>query len=296
MSILATYQNGNYQVTLYQDGTKIKTTEEDDFSAAFPDSMDLKITDFCDLACPMCHENATKEGKHASFDAEFLEHLHKGTEIAIGGGNPLAHPELVPFLERMHAKGIVCNLTVNERHLTEYRETVEKLLSKKLIWGLGISLSLFLESTILFAKQHQNTVLHLICGMVKKEELQSLFDKDLKILLLGYKRFGRGVFHYSPEIGARICEMRRILPDIPPRFAVVSFDNLAIEQLALKRLLSKEAFEKMFMGEDGEATMYVDLVKREFGLSSTAKERYPLLDTAEEMLYFLHHQKNNKQA
>ena len=291
MGILASYQNGNYRVTLHTDGTKTKETEEDFFLADFPDSMDIKITNFCDLGCPMCHENATKEGQHAPLSAPFLEQLHRGTEIAIGGGNPLAHPELIHFLEKMKSQGVICNLTVNERHLKEYREVLEALLQNKLIWGLGISLSLYLESTVDFSKQYKNTVLHLICGMTKKEDLALLFDKGLKILLLGYKRFGRGVFHYSPEIDREIREMRRILPDILPRFDVVSFDNLAIEQLALKKLLTKEAYEEMFMGEDGEATMYVDLVKGEFGLSSTAKERYPLLDTAEEMLDFLHQKK-----
>ena len=291
MEILTEYQNGNYRVTLYTDGTKIKRTEDDLFQADFPDSMDLKITNFCDLACPMCHENATTLGQHADLSADFLDKLHPGTELAIGGGNPLSHPELLPFLEKMKARGIICNLTVNEKHLKEYRAQIEALLQEKLIWGLGISLQEYCEATLEFAKRNPNTVLHLICGMIKKEELSSLFDKELKILLLGYKRFGRGVSYYSPKIGARICEMRHILPDILPRFAVVSFDNLAIEQLQLKKALTEDTFESMFMGEDGDATMYVDLVKREFALSSTAKERYPLLDTAEEMLFFLHHQK-----
>lgn len=38
------------------------------------------------------------------------------------------------------------------------------------------------------------------------------------------------------------------------------------------------------MGDDGQNTMYVDLVKREFAVSSVSDKRYPILPTAEEML------------
>ena len=43
--LIACYQNGNYTVTLYDDGTKVKETEEEAFIPRFPDSIDLKITD-----------------------------------------------------------------------------------------------------------------------------------------------------------------------------------------------------------------------------------------------------------
>ena len=46
--LIAVYQNGNYVVKLYGDGTKEKITSEDSFRASFPDSIDLKITNYCD--------------------------------------------------------------------------------------------------------------------------------------------------------------------------------------------------------------------------------------------------------
>ena len=35
-------------------------------------------------------------------------------------------------------------------------------------------------------------------------------------------------------------------------------------------------FERIYMGDDGESSMYVDLVKNQFALSSTSIDRYPL--------------------
>jgi molybdenum cofactor biosynthesis enzyme MoaA len=69
------------------DGTKIRITEDEEFSADFPESVDMKITDHCDIGCAMCHERSGKNGKHADLNAEFLDTLRPFTEIAIGGGS-----------------------------------------------------------------------------------------------------------------------------------------------------------------------------------------------------------------
>lgn len=35
--LLYYYQNGNYDVKIYSDGTKVRTTEDDEFIAQFPE-------------------------------------------------------------------------------------------------------------------------------------------------------------------------------------------------------------------------------------------------------------------
>ena len=97
-SLIHTYKNGNYFVSIFDDGSKVRYTNEDEFNAMFPESIDMKITNYCDNNCPMCHELSNKDGKHAKLDSPFLNTLVKGTELAIGGGNPLSHPELETFL------------------------------------------------------------------------------------------------------------------------------------------------------------------------------------------------------
>ena len=59
------YKNGNYFITIdKKTGTKIRQNDLDYFEAEFPESMDIKITNCCDLGCPMCHENSTPFGLH----------------------------------------------------------------------------------------------------------------------------------------------------------------------------------------------------------------------------------------
>jgi hypothetical protein len=55
---------------------------------------------------------------------------------------------------------------------------------------------------------------------------------------------------------------------------VVSFDNLAIEQLDLKSQVTPEAWSELFQGEDGNHTFYCDAVKGEVARTSTSSERY----------------------
>ena len=47
MRLLGEYQNGNYTVKIYNDGTKIRETNDDVFVASFPECIDLKITNNC---------------------------------------------------------------------------------------------------------------------------------------------------------------------------------------------------------------------------------------------------------
>ena len=52
-------------------------------------------------------------------------------------------------------------------------------------------------------------------------------------------------------------------------FEVLTFENLAIEQLNLKEKISKETWEKYYLGEEGNASFYYDAVSKKAFRSST---------------------------
>lgn len=273
---IARYKNGNYTVRLYEDGTKIKSTLDDEFYAEFPDSIDLKITDYCDLNCPMCHESSSVNGRHADLNSPFFDTFHSGTELAIGGGNPLSHPDLLPFLAKMKHNGVICNLTVNEKHLLQNMQLLQNMIVERAIWGLGVSLNRYDEQTFLFARNNKTVVLHAICGILEENNAQRLFDKDLKILLLGYKDFGRGKTYRSKTVDDNIAWLKNEILSFADRLNTVCFDNLALEQLDMRSQLPKNVFESNYMGDDGTASMYVDFVNLKCACSSTATLRYAL--------------------
>ncbi len=279
------YQNGNYSVVIdLQNGTKIRENDLDFFRADFPESMDIKICNKCDMGCPMCHENSTKDGAIGDIMSEgFIDKLHPYTELAIGGGNPLEHPDLVPFLEKCKRLNLIPSMTVNQVHFMKNRHFLKFLVDQKLIYGLGVSLVRVTNDFIDALKEFPNAVIHVINGIVTPLELEALSGEGLKILILGYKQFRRGEKMYQ-EQGEQIEETKswlyRTLPQIINEnwFKVVSFDNLAIKQLDAQRLMSNEDWEQFYMGDDGSATLFVDMVSREFAKSSTSTERYPLED------------------
>lgn len=277
------YQNGNYTVTIdTQNGTKIRENDLDFFRADFPESMDIKICNKCDMGCPQCHENSTPDGKCGDIMSEsFIDKLHPYTELAIGGGNPLEHPSLVPFLEKCKRLSLIPSMTVHQLHFMKYKNFLKALVDNKLIYGLGISLVSVTDEFIEAVKEFPNAVIHVINGIVHPIQLKALAHNNLKILILGYKEFRRGEIMYKTQ-GDVIEEVKSMLykdlPDIINEnwFEVVSFDNLAIKQLDAQRLMSTEDWDQFYMGDDGSATMYVDMVSREFAKSSTSTERYPI--------------------
>jgi len=284
MKKLGCYQNGNYQVTIFDDGTKIRENDFDWFTPEYPESMDIKITNFCDRGCPWCHENSAPDGTHGDIlNSKFIDTLHPYTELAIGGGNPLSHPDLVPFLLKCKTLKLIPSMTVNQEHFVKEFDLIQKLAEQKLIYGIGVSLTGVNDDLIQKLRALPNSVLHVIAGVVSVDDLRRLYDYDLKLLILGYKVFRRGKDYYSDSVAKRKKNLYALLLELIKHFQVVSFDNLAVCQLDVKRLMTDKEWKEFYMGNDGQFTMYIDLVKREFAKSSTATERYPLLEDIKPM-------------
>ena len=288
---MSIYKNGNYIVTILNDGTKIRQTKDDEFIPAFAENCDIKITDKCSQNCPFCYEGCTKNGKHGDlFKYKFIETLHPYTELALNG-NDLDHPDLIKFLEFLKKKKVFSNITVNQSQFIKNFELIKHLSNNKLVYGIGVSLQYASEELISKMCEIPNTVLHTINGILTKEDIESLSNHDLKILILGYKELQRGISYknsYSDIINANKKYVYDNLEDILSKFKVVSFDNLAIEQLDVKRVVNEKDWDEFYMGDDGAFTFYIDMVKGEFSKNSIAKDRYPISNkTVDEMFQFI---------
>ncbi len=287
MNLLGEYTNGNYNVHIFDDGTKIRENDLDNLTPSFPENIDLKITDYCDRGCLFCHENSTTKGIHGDIlNQEFIDTIQPFTELALGGGNPLDHPDLVEFLKKLRSKNILANITVNQKHFFDNKKYVDFLVSEKLIYGLGVSVTEVTDELLDLLKENPNIVVHVIYGVITEEEFKKLYDNNLKVLILGYKIFRRGEIWLSrkeEEFSVNSKWLFDELGEATKRFKVVSFDNLAIRQLEVKRLMSESDWNNFYMGDDGQYTMYIDMVKKEFASSSTSTNRQLILDNIEDM-------------
>lgn len=295
--LLGSYKNGNYYVSIFSDGTKIRQTKEEEFIPSFAENCDVKITDKCDGGCAFCYEGCTPGGKHGDIlNYKFLDTLHPYTELAING-NDLTHPDLGKFMQKMREKKVILNMTVNQIHFEKHFNYIKELVNDGFIYGLGVSLKEPTDEFINMITQIPNAVIHVINGIVSIHDLIKLADNNLKILILGYKALRRGKEYLEDHdecIDKMVSEMNKyLLSEIIPNewFKVVSFDNLAISQLRLKKRLSSEEWEKFYMGDDGDFTFYIDMVEGTFGKNSLASDRYVIMDSLDEMFEIIKKEK-----
>lgn len=294
MKILSEYINGNVYVKLYEDGTKERICYSDKPNVKFPESIDVKITDYCELKCDFCHENSTLSGRHGDLNKflEVINELPSGVELALGGGNPLSHPNLIEFLEELKKRKIYANLTINQNQVN--CELLINLITNDLIKGIGISITkgidLKLYDTLAKLYKHtHNIVFHFVIGVSPHWWIEQLLDchertneeitelNSMKVLFLGYKIFGRGIKHLAsdPLVHDSINEWIREIPFVMNQKSKIienitfSFDNLAIEQLEVKRLFKESDWNRFYMGDDFTHTMYIDAVKQYYAKTST---------------------------
>ena len=150
MSNWVKYRNGNYDVFLnLENGTKIRKNDLDNLTPEYPESMDIKLTNKCHHNCTMCHEASTPNGKHGDImNAKFIETLPPYTELALGGGNPLEHPDLEMFLRKCKSLKLIPSMTVHQDDFMNNLEFLRMLRDEELIWGIGVSVSYVTDELI----------------------------------------------------------------------------------------------------------------------------------------------------
>jgi organic radical activating enzyme len=295
-SIKAIYENGNHYVCIFDDGTKVKDTKNPDdtyFTYDFAENADIKITNYCDAGCPYCHEGSTTKGKHADLKSmhSVWASLKPGTEMAIGGGNALAHPDLEWFLNVLKEKSVLANLTVNQRHIVLYKDLIHKLIEEKLVNGIGISLvdSDNFPSEVVDSFG-DNVVIHTIAGILTEKDLNVL--RNRKVLVLGYKTLRRGKDFFSDEVTRNIEWLKSNIGLVRNTVKLLSFDCLGIEQINPRQELniSEDDWNLLFQGSDTDVkdadgnitccTFYIDAVEKKVARMSTAAldKRYDILE------------------
>ena len=286
-----TYRNGNAIIKISDiDGTRKMFTMDDEFDFAFPVSMDLNLTQYCDAGCKFCYAECSKEGKHGDImAAKFVDTLHPYTECALQV-NDLSHPQLVPFLYKLKRRNIFANITVNQIHFERKQEAIRNLVNQELIYGLGISLRNPTDEFINNVSNYPNAVIHIINGIATEQDIKKLSNNGLKILILGYKDKGRGHDYlnaYSDDVNRNQAWLSEWIADNigSDAFKAIAFDNLSLEQLNIKKVISDNQWEHFYQGDEGTCSMFVDLVDGTFGVSSLVpkSEMHPLMDTVEEM-------------
>ena len=300
------YINGNYFVQFDGWDKSYRSLRLNDpvFKSEFPDSIDLKITNCCSIGCKYCHESSIPDGKHFNPQntIKILSELPKvGIELAIGGGSILEMPEddLINFLKWCNDNNFLTRATINSKDLLDNKKL--KLLEKitDFIEAFGISIDnpdnydhIFeiIDDALYFKK----VVYHIIAGIYPINRLKELLSHKqcCSVLILGYKNWGRGknitpsLDNWKEEIAKLIYSQRTISKNSWN----ISFDNLAIEQLGIKDVLTEKEWKSLYMGPEFSHSMYVDAVSEIFAPTSRSVERTKWEDCESILDYY----KNNR--
>ena len=262
--LLRKYKNGNALITLYDDGTRV--IKGNDFD--FPLNIDIRVSTQCSFGqkedgtfvlCNFCHESAQVKGKHCDFSIlkQKLEGL-PSIELAIGCNE--FTDELYSFLSSIKDH-FICNLTVNAGHLKRDKSKILSAIENKLIYGLGVSYrSLFtLPDWVL---EYDNTVIHVIAGIDDFDNIKNLTAN--KILVLGCKDFG---FNLAKVNEDQVLVWKRRIHELFHKH--LCFDNLALEQLDIRRFFNDETWNTIYQGEE---SFYIDAVNKRISPSSRSND------------------------
>lgn len=328
------YINGNYivkRLSYCQFPAMIKTAlrVDEELCPAFPDSIDIKISNKCKWGCKFCHESSVPDGNILDVNKtiSILSQLPEdtGIELAIGGGNILESiDEIMPFINWAKEYGFLLRCTLNYRDVLNLSEREKEFLQN--FSGIGISIDRLAEDVYLALKAwnisnrrtsnsfrirltdlnypkkiglyvhprdkfningdlnlkftvgndvidefEKNVVFHVIAGIIPPEHLRELILSENPILVLGYKQWGRAINDTLPDMTETKQVIKETLDTLP--WAVLGFDNLALDQLGVRDMIPKDKMENIYLGDEGTYSMYIDAVKEEYAKTSRSKER-----------------------
>lgn len=188
-----------------------KTFDDDPSFAPVPELADISISNHCSKGCSFCYKNSRINYSFMSvedycFVLDSLCHPQYGSvfQVALGGGEPLEHPQLYDILDSTIDRGIVPNMTTNGLLLNE--STVDKLSSR--IGALAISVTDIqsIDSSVISLLYDHNikTNIHYVLSsrnlsqayQIVNGEFNNLISAVNSIVFLTYKPAGRGKADY----------------------------------------------------------------------------------------------------
>lgn len=279
-----------------REGTKIRLSFEDDVDAGeykystVPELVDIKITDHCPHSCAFCYQNSKVTGTHATktrintiFQA--LSNLEV-FEVAIGGGEPTLHPQIIDILELANFYGLVPNLTTMSPGNLDHGKLTDIL---NLIGGLGVSIStgMNIDELSKLATIYNNRLdydykrsvtFQIVLGTnhdwnirQAMSTIRRLFENP-RVLLLGFKHTGRG--KNFKVLQNNIIE---ILEHAKNSNIALSVDTSVVGKYR-KELEAFGIPEVLMTENEGTFSMYIDAVENSIAKSSYHKTNIPVKD------------------
>ena len=287
--------SGYWAIFNRSTGNKIRFSF-DDFAIApvksdVPELVDLKITDWCDQGCTYCYQNSTPEGVHAKeTDINNIAYkLYNANvfEVAIGGGEPTAHPQFAKILKQFKHYGVVPNFTTKSLKWTKeiwardvlrdcggfaYSVTNHKQIPKFVATMKKLG----------YPEYPKRLYIHYVLGSTTFAEyikiLDTAYTEQVQVTLLGYKLTGRGK-EFTPHNHEKWLSVIKQMRE-EKKWIRIGIDT-AIAQEWGRTIQLEGVSECLFHKYEGKFSCYIDAVSKKIAPSSYSirEEFKPFDDT-----------------
>jgi organic radical activating enzyme len=268
-------QDGDFWVLFNKrTGTKLRLSFVSDAhytQSTYPESADIKITDFCPFECDFCYQGSTMHGsfshpKQMDEIARSLSNLGV-FEVALGGGEPTFHPHLGKIIDAFSDQGICTNLTTRSKEWLKNPVLAETILTK--VKGLAFSVGADYKTLFDFRevarwlRQHNykgELSAHYVTGYESTNQMISdikqMSEHVNRITLLGRKITGRGNNRRAVKV-----DMKRVLEHCKKSYITLGMDTKAVIDYS-EAIKEVEIPEILVARDEGKFSLYIDAVEQ----------------------------------
>ena len=246
-----------------------KTLEENPTFAPVPELADISISNRCSKGCSFCYKDSTPDGKVMSveeychvLDSMNLPEYGNVFQVAIGGGEPLEHPDFLKIVDETAKRGIVMNFTTNGQLLSaEMCRAIKGKVGAMAVSAISISDLKKIRPAIGSAEGLKVNV-HFILSRESIEEATEIVKGDHNDLLKGinaivfltYKPAGRGTTDMVLKDGEG---MKAFIEAVkaPKTTCKIGFDACFVPMLIRGKVVRNEMVD---VCEGGFFSVYID--------------------------------------
>ena len=250
--MIGEYQNGNYRVRLYEDGTMTRTLTRQVFQPDSPDMVAVHIGDSDPLAY------------------KFWESIGPYREIDLFD-DCLSSQHLNNLLISCQTMNAMVHLFVSLQSFLEYRVRISHLLNYGRIDGLHVHTNKYDEELDALATKNNAVHVSVSVGEISLETVKMYASKSITLDISGHK--GK----WTKEERQRKKELMQWFQSIVSLFGSIQVDNLAYRQLAVGRNQQKTVSEVF-----PDANLYLDLPNNTYQ-GEEGIEFHPISDSVKEM-------------
>ncbi|NLI35283.1 MAG: radical SAM protein [Bacteroidales bacterium] len=264
----------NYHfVADYKTGVTIrwgKSLNDNPIFAPVPELADISISNHCTKGCSFCYRDSRNNNEFMSVEdycnvLDYMNHEKYGNvfQVALGGGEPLEHPDFLAIIDETIRRDIVPNFTTNGIHIdhdickrikgkvgavaisvTSIHDIPVDKVKLLNLYGIRVNLHYLLSSKTI------NEAINILRG-----DNTELFDDINAIIFLTYKPAGRASRKFVIKSGSTLDTFIREVESRESQKPKIGFDACFVPLLMRNTNIPRSLVDTC---EGGFFSVYVD--------------------------------------